>query len=207
MTAHTLPASHLLVAAALALTGCPNVEGPEDPDNEQEVITTVALTLTPSGGGDPIEAAYADPENDGEPVIDPVTLTAGATYALQIRFLNELATPAEDITVEVQEEGEEHQVLVYGDAVEGPATGDNPDHLVTHAYADTDASGLPLGLDNTLVAVRAGTGSLKVMLRHLPAEGGVAVKIDTLGADFARGGAAGIPGDADVDVTFPLAVE
>lgn len=196
-----------LAGAAALLAGCPNVEDPQTPENDQEVVTTVSLTFTPESGGSPVTVRSADPENDGAPVIDPITLTAGTTYGLSIAFLNEQAEPAEDLTIEVEEEGEEHQVLVFGDGVEGPATGANPDRVVTHAYADEDANGLPIGIANTVVAVTAGTGSLQVMLRHLPPENDVATKTDTIAADFAGGGSASIPGDVDADVTFPLTVE
>jgi len=201
-----LPVVSLALLVPVALSACFDVENPDEGDNEEEVITRVALTFTPDGGGDAVVAAFADPENDGDPTIDPITLAVGTTYALALTFENQLADPVEDITAEVADEGDEHQVFIYGPAVQGPATGDNPDHVVTHAYADEDAAGLPIGLDNTVVAAAAGTGDFKVMLRHLPAEGGVAVKVEGLAETFAVDGNA-IAGDADVDVTFPLTVE
>jgi hypothetical protein len=117
-----------------------------------------------------------------------------------------LADPVEDITAEVVEEGDEHQVFFYGSAVSGPATGENAAAIVSHAYADEDVNGLPIGVENTIDATSTGSGDFKVMLRHLPAEGGVAVKVATIAQDFAADGNA-IAGDADVDVTFALTVE
>jgi hypothetical protein len=197
-------AAALLVPAALV--GCLDVENPDEGENEEEVITRVVLTFTPEGGGDAVVAAFADPENDGNPTIDPITLENGTTYTLALTFENQLADPVEDITAEVAEEDDEHQVFVYGSAVEGPATGDNDAALVTHAYADEDEGGLPIGLENTIVATATGNGDFKVMLRHLPAEGGVAAKVADLAEAFAAEGNA-IAGDADVDVTFALTVE
>jgi hypothetical protein len=200
----------LRCAAALlvpvALVGCIDVETPDEGENEEEVITRVVLTFTPRGGGDDVVAAFADPENDGNPTIDPITLDNGTTYTLALTFENQLADPVEDITAEIAEEADEHQVLIYGSAVEGPATGDNADAIVTHAYADEDEGGLPIGLENTIVATSTGNGDFKVMLRHLPAEDGVAVKVAGLAEAFAADGNA-IAGDADVDVTFALTVE
>lgn len=200
----------LRFAAALlapaALVGCLDVETPDEGENEEEVITRVVLTFTPEGGGADVVAAFADPENDGNPTIDPITLENGTTYTLALTFENQLADPVEDITAEVAEEADEHQVFVYGSAVEGPATGDNAAAIVTHAYADEDEGGLPIGLENTIVATAAGSGDFKVMLRHLPAEGGVAAKVADLAGAFAAEGNA-IAGDADVDVTFALTVE
>jgi hypothetical protein len=196
------------LAALVLAAGCPNVENPEE-DNEQEVITTVRLTFTPQleGGGPAIVVSHADPENDGNPVIDPITLQNGVVYTLAVEFLNELEDPAEDITEEIADEDDEHQVFIYGSAVEGPATSANANKRVEHAYADEDGDGLPLGLLNTITAVAAGTGDFKLMLRHLPPEGGNAQKTANLAADFAAGGSAGIAGDVDADVTFPLTVE
>lgn len=197
----------VLALGSFVVVGCPNVEDPDDPANEQEVITTVALTFAPAGGGTAVEASHADPENDGAPVIDTITLAAGTTYTLTVAFLNELEDPPEDITVEVNEESDEHQVFVYGSGVEGPATGTNADHLVTQVYDDADANDFPIGLTNTIDAVATGDAELKLMLRHLPPENDVAVKVAGLAEDFAAGGSAGIPGEVDADVTFPLTVE
>lgn len=200
-----LLAFSLATAAALALAGCPNVEDPTRTENEEEVITTVKLAFTPDGGGTALEFAFADPENDGSPVVDDVTLASGTTYTMTVAFLNELETPAEDITAEVDAESDEHQVFVYGSGVSGPATAENEAALVTHAYADTDANDLPVGLSNTVVATTAGTAELKVMLRHLPVENGTAPKVADLAAVLAAGDT--LPGEPDVDVTFNLIVE
>lgn len=207
MFASASAARALLTLAVLALSACPNIEEPPPPSDENEVITTITLTFTPDGDGAAVTASYADPENDGDPVIDAITLTEGTTYGLSVRFLNELEDPAEEITEEVEAEGDEHQVFIYGSAVRGPATGANPDAAVVHSYADEDDGGLPVGLANTVVAESAGTGDLRLMLRHLPEEDGAAVKVDGLAEEFATGGSAALPGDADVDVTFPLTVQ
>jgi hypothetical protein len=195
----------LFVPALLA--GCPGVDNPEDPANDQEVITTVTLSFSPSGGGQAVTASHSDPENDGDPVIDEVTLSAGTTYDLTITFTNELAEPAEDITAEVAEEGAEHQVFVLGDKVSGPATGAPAGAIVNHAYADEDEGGLPIGLENTIEAVAAGAGELRIKLRHLPEESGAAVKVEGLAEKLATDGEGALPGEVDVDVTFALTVE
>lgn len=201
----TVPAAAVLV---LTLGGCegPVADGgPEE--NEEEVITAVELTFTPGGGGADIVAIWEDPENDGDPVIDDIVFTNGETYALSVRFLNQLEDPAEDITEEVADEDDEHQVFIYGDAVDGPATDSPASAIVTHAYEDEDDDGLPVGLENTIVATGTGTETLSVMLRHLPPENETAVKVDGLAEDFAADGTNGIAGDVDADVDFNLTVE
>ncbi len=197
----------LAAAGAIVFSACPNVENPNPPDNEQEVITTVTLSFAPAGGASTVVAEHADPENDGDPSIDAITLTAGTSYTLTVEFLNELEDPPENITSEVSEESAEHQVFVYGSGVQGPATGPNAAHLVTHAYADQDEHALPIGLENTIEAVTAGSAELKLMLRHLPPEDGSAVKTAGLAEELANGGSAAMPGEIDADVTFPLRVE
>lgn len=204
MTAISRVVSSLMVLATTA--ACVDVESPGTDENEAEVITTVVLTFTPAGGGDAVIATHSDPENDGAPVIDAVVLADGTTYSLAVAFENRLEDPAEDLTEEVRAESDEHQVFIAGSGVQGPATGDNAAHVVTHAYVDTDDNGLPIGLDNTIVATATGSGELRVMLRHLPPENDAATKVAGLAEAFAAAAGA-IAGDADADVVFPLTVE
>jgi hypothetical protein len=175
-----------------------------DGNNPEELITSVELAFEPMGGGTAINAAFRDADGDGgnPPVIDPVNLPAG-TYTLGVKFKNELETPAEDITVEVMDESDVHQVFLFGTAVNGPAT-NNPGAPLTHTYGDTDANGFPIGLTNTIVAT-AGSGTLSVMLRHMPPINDTAVKTGTVAATLKSGGA--LPGEADANVNFTATVQ
>jgi hypothetical protein len=160
------------VCAPLALSACPVVEDVDDGHNDGEVITKVALTFAPAGGGAALTAAFSDPENDGDPTIDSIALTNGTTYTLTLAFENQLAEPAEDITAEVEEEGGEHQVFVYGSAVQGPATGTNASHRVTHAYADVDDAGGAAKTEEDGVGAAGDSDAIKVVVvgRHLGLE-------------------------------------
>jgi hypothetical protein len=190
------------LAAALA-AGCGDLG--DDSQNENEVITTVALKLAPMGGGAAIDAAFDDADGDGgePPKIDPIDLTAGTTYTLTVRFLNKLEDPPEEITDEVADEGDEHQVFFTGSAVSGP-TGSPPPPL-QHSYGDADRLGLPVGLVNTVVA-SAGTGTLTVTLRHLPPIDGVAVKTADVAERVKTGGIGAIGGETDAEVRFAVTV-
>jgi hypothetical protein len=190
------------MSLALSATACDDTTNPDD-TNEQELITTVELTFTPQAG-DPLVFSWADPEGDGDPAVDTVALDDSATYTLTIRFLDELEDPAQDLTSEISDEADQHQVFLTGDAVDGPATSTAGAPL-THSYADTDAAGLPIGLANTVVAA-TGEGDLTVTLRHLPPQGGAAIKVDGLAQDVADGGFGAIPGDTDTQVTFPVTI-
>ncbi|MFT5686330.1 MAG: hypothetical protein ACI8RZ_007286, partial [Myxococcota bacterium] len=94
----------------LLLSSCSDVEEHDHDHHDQEVITTVTLTLTSQADGSILEYTWADPENDGDPVIDDVILLDAEDYDLSVSFLNALEEPAEDITAEIEDEGDEHQL-------------------------------------------------------------------------------------------------
>lgn len=180
----------------------------EDPDagDPGEVITTVMLEVTPPGGTT-TTFTFDDPDGDGgsPPTADMVTLTAGTTYMLAVRFQNRLETPPEEITDEVRDEGAQHQVFFTGTAVNGPAT-NNPSAPLTHTYGDQDANQLPIGLSNTIAAA-AGAGDLTVTLRHLPPVNDTAVKTANLAGQVKTSGISSIPGESDAAVTFAVTVQ
>ena len=198
----------VLLAAAV---GCEDVEGDTDDHghshDENEVITTVVLTFSPTGGGDDLVFRWADPDNDANPTIDDIVLADADDYSLSMTFLNELEDPAEDITEEINDEDDEHQVFFTGSAVQSPATGANGDAILTQQYSDQDGGGLPIGLTNAITTLGTGTGDLTVTLRHLPPEDGEAVKIAGLAEAVAAGGFGAIGGDNDVQVTLPVEVQ
>ena len=83
-----------------------------EPINEEEVITTMTVTLT-DAMGNVVTMQTQDLDGDGpnEPVVTGGTLSAGTTYTGSIVWLNEMEDPAEDITLEIVEEQDEHQVF------------------------------------------------------------------------------------------------
>ncbi len=191
----------LLPTALLAACG-DDGGGLDDP----EVITTVSLAFAPMGGGAALVAEFDDPDGDGgaAPTVDPIGLTAGTTYALTVGFQNRLEAPPEEITDEVRDEGDDHQIFLTGTAISGPAAS-NPAAPLTHTYADLDGNGLPIGLTNTIVAAR-GTGQLTLTLRHMPPVNGAAVKTASAAGDVAARGFAALGGSTDVQVDFAVTV-
>lgn len=175
----------LLVIPAIFSTSCSNDDAPV---NEEEVITTVRTTLT--GGGQVITLTSRDLDGDGPnaPVVTVSgNLVAGTTYTGSTEFLNELEDPAEDITIEVQEEGADHQVFYQ-----------LPSSIGTVTYTDTDANGRPIGLNFTLVAGTSGsTGTLTVTLRH---------DLNKSAAGVAGGDITNAGGSTDAAVSFSVAV-
>jgi hypothetical protein len=201
----TFPRLTLFPVVLLGLAACGDTETPEE-QNAEEVITTVELAWVPATGGEAVVTTWDDADGDGTPAVDTVTLTTGTTYAVSVRFLNALESPAEDITTEVAAESDQHQVFFTGTGVEGPGSASSG-AVLRHAYADTDPNGLPVGLENTVEALVVGSGELVVTLQHLPEEGGVAVKVAGLAEGVASGGFSSIPGEADASVGFPVTVE
>lgn len=196
----------LIPALALAFASCTDAENPDE-QNEQEVITTIVLAFAPVGGGETLEFQWTDPENDGSPVIDEVVLQDSTDYTLSVSFLNALEDPAEDITVEVKAESDQHQLFFTGTAVQSLATGTNADAVITQSYSDTDANGLPVGLESAIVTVGPGAGTFIVTLRHLPPENESAVKAEGLAETVASSGFGALPGSTDAQVTFDLTVQ
>ncbi len=192
----------LFIGTLATLAACD--DGGEGTENE--VITTVTLTVTPSAGGAAVTAGSDDPDGDGgaAPTITPLTLAPGS-YTATVRFQNKLEDPPEEITDEVRDEGGEHQIFFTGTAVDGPAS-THAGAAVTHAYADTDPNGLPIGLSNTFVAV-AGTGQLTLTLRHLPPLNGVAVKTSAAAEQVKTGGIDALGGSTDATVTITATVQ
>ena len=173
-----------LAIAAVSITSCNN---DDDPVNEEEVITTVTTTLT--NGATTITLTSRDLDGDGpnDPLVTVSgNLTANTVYNGETTFLNELDTPAEDITVEVEEEGEEHQVFYQ-----------IPSALGTIGYTDFDLNAKPVGLTFTYTTGNAGTGNLTVTLRHLP---------NKSAAGVAAGDITNAGGATDAQVTYPIVI-
>ena len=220
MTTARIASTVTTVAVALAfaaLTACADPsDDAADTDGggeETEVITTVTLAFTPATGA-AVTASFRDPDGDGgmSGTTDPITLAAGIEYAMTVAFRNELANPPEDITTEVQEEAEDHQVFVLGAAVTGPAMAMTPSAVLEHAYADAESDyttntgdDLPVGLANTITTLGAGAGELEIMLRHMPELNGAPQKVGGLAEALAGGEA--LPGEVDAKVTFDVMVE
>jgi hypothetical protein len=172
---------------AMTLTSCSN----DDPEiiNEEEVITTLEVTLIPQGGGTTVTLVSRDLDGDGPnaPVVSVSgALQANKTYAGSVKVLNETETPAENITLEVEEEGDEHQFFY---------TFSNS--LATVAYTDQDKNGRPIGITFNLTTTSAGIGNLTVTLRHEP---------NKTAAEVVAGNITNAGGETDVEATFNLTV-
>ena len=184
-TMKTMKRCSMYALLAIAMVSCSDDDTPPEPINQEEVITTVILTLTPESG-DQVVLTTIDLDGDGPDA--PVTTVVGSfsentEYQGAVRFLNETETPAEEITDEVLEEADEHQVFY--------TTTDGLN--IETEYEDEDSQGNPLGLQITLTTGVASQGSLTVTLRHEP------VKPND-GLDSAGG-------ETDITTTFDVSIE
>lgn len=181
----------MALAAVFALNSCSNDDDVQ-PVNEGEVITTVTVTLTPTGGGTPVVLMSRDLDGDGPdaPIVTSTgSLMASRTYEGNISLLNELTNPADNISIEVLEEGDEHQFFF---SAGGGLTG-------TFAYGDTDVNGDPIGLDFTFTtAANARSGNMTVILRHEPNKSGANV----VAGDITNAG-----GETDLEISLPVSVQ
>jgi len=180
----------ILVFLASISVACSDDNDNPVPINEEEVITTVRATLVPTGGGTTITLESEDLDGDGPdaPVLDiSGNLTANTTYSGTLEILNETENPADNITLEILEEDEDHQFFYAF-----------TNNIATATYNDQDGNGNPIGVAFDLVTNAAGTGNFIITLKHEPNKG--AENVNT--GDMTNAG-----GETDVQVTFNIVVQ
>jgi len=161
------------------------------PENESELITTLTMTFTNvNDAGNVVVAQFRDVDGAGgnDPEITNPILKDGETYDAEIQLLNESISPADNITSEVEAEGEAHQFFFSS-----TDTG-----LLSFGYLDEDSNGNPIGLSSRWETLKTGTTSFRITLRHQPDKDGMGVSE----GDISNAG-----GETDLEVTFELTVE
>jgi len=176
----------LPLVAVFFMTSCTD-DDPVTIINEEELITTVELELTNSTDATNV-VLFKSVDIDGEGPDDPVititgTVNTNSAYLGEVRFLNESIAPSEDITEEVIEESNEHEVFYITSVNE-----------LTITKTDVDNNGNPLGVVTSFQTGAVGTGTLTVVLRHEPTK----PNDNTL---------SGAGGETDAEVTFTFEVE
>lgn len=172
----------VLFISTLVLTSCgDDHDDDHDHGSDEELITTVLYTLTDGTNSVVLEWEDLDGDTGNAPTITSGTLTANTTYTGTIQLLNRTESPAEDITLEVRAEGDEHEFFYTNTAG------------LTVTKTDTDGTN-PIGIETTLVTGAASSGSLTVILKHEPTKPN-------------DGTSVGAGGSTDVEVTFPITVQ
>lgn len=153
------------------------------PVNEEELITSVILSFVDTAGVQPtVQYAFRDPDGDGGNAPtqqDTIRLVANTYYDATIQLLNESETPAEDITLEVKDEDDEH-LFCYSPS----------NNNVTIARTDSDGT-YEIGITTFWWTGASANGATTVTLKHQPG-----IKDGTCS-----------PGDTDVEVTFVTEIQ
>ena len=172
---------------AVALTACKK-ETPET--NDEEVITTVMVKLTPNGGGNPLTYSYEDLDGPGgnNPNIQSILLDSNKTYAMKLYVLNKSTNPADTISNEIMTEADSHRFYYE------PSAGSN----ITVDSLDRDLNGISLGLNSRWKTGSAATGSLKITLRHYPGTPPNKLEVDPVNSSKSS---------TDIEVDFPITIQ
>lgn len=171
-----------LLASTLIFASCTDENDTPPVVNEEEVITTLTVTL--DSGTDQIVLQYQDLDGEGsDPAVITVSgsLSVNTVYNGSIVLLNEIE--GENINEEIEEEDLDHQFFYT------VGSGLN----VTTDYADADSMGNPLGLSFILTTSEASSGALTFTLRHEPNK-------PNSGLDNAGG-------ETDIEITFNVTVQ
>lgn len=172
-------------AALLAFTMSACSKDKDEVVNEEELITTVALSFQEVGTVNAFSVVFRDTDGEGgnpPSTFDEIILKPNADYSCSITLLNESVNPAESITDEIEEEADDHEFFLI-------PSGANID--ITRV--DLDSKNLPVGLSSTWATGNASTGTVRVVLKHKP------------GSKAA--GDAVTKGDTDIDLNFTAKVQ
>ncbi|SHG33319.1 type 1 periplasmic binding fold superfamily protein [Flagellimonas flava] len=190
----------LALVSGIFLTSCSSDDNdaPEE-INEEEVITTMTVTLTPQGGGAAITLQTRDLDGDGPdaPVITVSgNLSENTTYNGSLVLLNETETPAEEVNEEIEGEAAEHQFFFEIDGALNATTAytDNESDYVSEETGENFTTTNPVGITFTLETTDASSGTLTVTLRHEPKKPNDGTKEDA-------------GGETDITETFDLTIE
>lgn len=181
----------LSVLAILAFSACSSDDDTPNVIIEQEEITTLNVFLTPDGGTESLKFSFRDLDGDGANTqITAENLAANTVYTGRMEFLNENETPVEDITDEVLEEDDEHQIFFIAENSLN----------VQFEYLDSDRDGNPIGVEFKLTTGHSSSGNLTFILIH---DGDK----NAQGASEGIYNANVIGGDTDIEVVFNTVIQ
>ena len=174
----------MLFSVSLIMTACKKDDVKPEDSNEEELITTVQLKIKESGTNTINTFSWKDVDGVGgnPPVKQDITLSPNKSYEVEVGFLDESKMPAKDITDEVKEEANDHEVFFQSSS-----------SFIAITRTDKDSKNLPLGLQSSWVTGVAASGNVKVILKHKPG-----TKAAGDGAD---------KGETDIEVTFQVEVK
>jgi hypothetical protein len=183
-----------LLILSLIFTGCSDDDDHDDhshPVNEEEVITTIEVTL--SDGTNSYVLIWEDLDGDGPdlPIITGATIPSNS-YDAEIQLYNKTLDPTDDeyvVTTEILEEDVDHQFFFNAS---------NGLNVFDFVYADADVDGNPIGQQFIIEDVSGSGGDLNIVLLHEPNKNADGVS----DGDITNAG-----GDTDIEITFPIIVQ
>jgi hypothetical protein len=211
----------MIVAAGLMFLSCNKDEKVVAPTIANEALTTAQLKLVNIADGTDKPTAQWEQllDNNGNPLPADVsqanlTLKTGATYTANLILLDKTQSPVLTVSDEIKVRANYHlffyqplptnlplvipnnyptdQADLYPEPIPTPVPAGNPLNLtITITDHDTNPQMYPVGLETKFVTGAAGTGWLRVVLRHQPN-----IKNGTYA-----------PGSTDLDVGFNVSIQ
>jgi hypothetical protein len=154
MKKNILKMNFLFIIIAVMFSACQKDKIGEG--NDEELITTMTLTFTPVNGGTALTYGFNDPDGPGgiSPQQDEIILTNSTLYEVEIKLLNTSENPPIDITEEVLAEAEAHRFFYETTAG------------IAFSNFNKDSNAVSVGTRSTWNSGPAGTGNIKITLRH-----------------------------------------
>lgn len=156
----------------------------EDP-NEEELITTVGVTLTDQKSQQQSTFLFRDLDGPGglpPQQFDTIKLKVNSIYDAAVILGNESVAPAENIKNEVEAESNDHQLYYLPNGIE-----------LQVSQLNKDTNGWDLGTVSKWETRSSGKGNIRITLKHKPG-----FKSSNDGVEV---------GETDVEIDFPVVIE
>jgi len=176
-----------LFLGCMLISSC--AEGEPEVTGEEKEITTLILTFRNTDTGETALFELFDNDADGpqSPIYLNDTLRVDASYELTIQVLNEIVSPARDVTQDILAAAEEHQFFF------DPGNGLDLEFV----YDDTDLNNNPIGIKALFFAGVASQGSFTVTLKQ---------KVNKEADDVSDGDISNAGGITDIQADFNVVI-
>ena len=172
---------------AILLSACKKdndrADQPTPPTNDGEILTSLILEITDTTtASTTMVFAFRDLDAEGsnQPVQwDTIRLEPNKVYDTRIMVLNEISQPIDTLSLEIANEADEH-IFCFDTNTPG----------LNILRTDSDGT-FEIGLTSRWFTQSSGIGEITVTLKHQPG-----IKDGTC-----------LPGDTDIEITFPCTVE
>lgn len=178
----------LLISAFIQITACKKqVSSTNEPQNENELISTVRLNFIDTATNDTLQFTWQQMGGPGTAIaVDSVSLKPNTSYQGYIEILDETKSPVFVVSDEIKVEANAHLFKYISSTTR---------LQVSNTDSDFHVPPIELGLQFLARTNSDGNinGTLEVLLRHYTPESPKALSLEN--------------GTSDMDVIFPLKVE